>query len=177
MYTISMALFETQSIEITSDQLAKWNVLFAIPCYDQQISEPTMMSLIKTIMYFRDHSMKFAVATITDSLINRARNNMSAKFMGNEQFTHMMFIDADISWEPEDILKLLWHDKEVMTAATTWGQLKTEILGNNELSYLLANDMTVRVKETRNNLDDAGAILPTGDFTIFLSAAKNKSGK
>ena len=67
--------------------------------------------------------------------------------------------------------------KEVMTAATTWGQLKTEILGNNELSYLLANDMTVRVKETRNNLDDAGAVLPTGDFTIFLSAAKNKSGK
>ena len=112
-----MPTYETQQIEITNDQLKKWNVLFAIPCYDQQITEPCMMSLMKTIMYFRDHGMRFAVSTITDSLINRARNNIAAKFLANEQFTHIMCIDADISWEPEDVLKMLWHEKEIITGA------------------------------------------------------------
>jgi len=65
--------------------------------------------------------------------------------------------------------------KEVMSNATTWGQLKSEIQSNQDTSYLLANEMTVRVKETRNNLEDANAVLPTGEFTIFLSASKVKS--
>jgi len=67
--------------------------------------------------------------------------------------------------------------KEIMSTATTWGQLKSEIQANQDTSYLLANEMTVRVKETRNNLEDSNAILPTGEFTIFLSASKVKSGK
>lgn len=131
MYTIGMGLFETQTIEIDNKQLQSWNVLFAIPCYDQQITEPTMMSLIKTLMYFRDHNIKFAVATITDSLINRARNNMTAKFMSNEQFTHMMFIDADISWEPESIIKMLWHNQDVMTAAYPIKSINWELVEKN----------------------------------------------
>ena len=169
MYTISMALFETQSIEISSDQLAKWNVLFAIPCYDQQISEPTMMSLIKTLMYFRDHSMKFAVATITDSLINRARNNMSAKFLGNEQFTHMMFIDADISWEPEDIIKLLWHDKEVMTAAYPIKSIDWEKVAKNVKNGVAVEDLAAKsVRFVVNPVKDQTTLnVENGAIEIF----------
>ncbi len=98
MYTIGMGLFETQTIEIDNEQLKSWNVLFAIPCYDQQISEPTMMSLIKTLMYFRDHNIRFAVATITDSLINRARNSMSAKFMAQDHDDDNILTD-EIKWK------------------------------------------------------------------------------
>jgi hypothetical protein len=169
MYTIGMALFETQSIEISSDQLAKWNVLFAIPCYDQQISEPTMMSLIKTLMYFRDHSMKFAVATITDSLINRARNNMSAKFLGNEQFTHMMFIDADISWEPEDIIKLLWHDKEVMTAAYPIKSIDWEKVSRNVKNGVAVEELAAKsVRFVVNPVKDQTTLnVENGAIEIF----------
>ena len=108
---------EQSQIDINPEQIKSWYVMIAIPCYDQQITESTFMSVIKTVMYFRDHGIKFAISTITDSLISRARNNISAKFLANSEFTHMMFIDADIGFEAEDIVKLLWHDKEVVTAA------------------------------------------------------------
>ena len=154
-----MGLFETQTIEIDNKQLQSWNVLFAIPCYDQQISEPTVMSLIKTLMYFREHNIRFAVATITDSLINRARNSMTAKFMGQEQLTHLMCIDADIAWEPEDIIKMLWHDKEIMTGAypiksINWENVKENVENGMASDQLLANSLRFvvnTVKDGKNN--------------------------
>jgi hypothetical protein len=150
-----MGLFETQTIEIDSKQLQSWNVLFAIPCYDQQISEPTMMSLIKTTMYFRDHNIKFAIATITDSLINRARNNMTAKFMANPQFTHMMFIDADISWEPDAIIKLLWHNQDVITGAypikkIEWDRVVKNVNEGMPSEDLAENSVRFVVNPTKN---------------------------
>jgi hypothetical protein len=159
MYTIGMGLFETQSIEINNEQLQSWNVLFAIPCYDQQISEPTVMSLIKTLMYFRQHNIKFAVATITDSLINRARNSMTAKFMAQEQLTHLMCIDADIAWEPEDIIKMLWHDKEIMTGAypiksINWESVKENVESGMPADQLLGSSLRYvvnTIKDGKNN--------------------------
>jgi hypothetical protein len=127
---------ETESIDITEEMTKSWYVMFAIPCYDQQITEATFMSIIKTVMFFRDHGIKFAVSTITDSLISRARNNITAKFLANSEFTHMMFIDADIGFEPQDIIKLLWHDKEVMTGAypikdINWKKVKHDAVVND----------------------------------------------
>jgi hypothetical protein len=68
-------------------------------------------------MYLKEINCKFAVSTITDSLINRARNNLVAKFMANPQFTHLIFLDVDLAFRPEDIVKLLWHDKEIITGS------------------------------------------------------------
>lgn len=108
---------EQQNIEIDREQIDSWVPMFGLPCYDRSITEPFFMSFVKTVMYMRDINMKFAVSTITDSLINRARNNLVAKFMANPQFTHLIFLDVDLAYRPEDILKLLWHDKDVITGS------------------------------------------------------------
>lgn len=57
-----------------------------------------------------------------------------------------------------------------MTNATTWGQLKSE------LGSQVNGNMKVTVRETRNDLVDDNAILPEGEFTIFLFPSKIKSG-
>ena len=49
-----------------------------------------------------------------ESLISRARNTLTAKFLNTEGSTHLMFIDADIGWEPWHLLALLNHDKDVV---------------------------------------------------------------
>lgn len=108
---------EQQNIEIEREQIDSWVPMFGLPCYDRSITEPFFMSFVKTVMYMRDINMKFAVSTITDSLINRARNNLVAKFMANPQFTHLIFLDVDLAYRPEDIIKLLWHDKDVVTGS------------------------------------------------------------
>lgn len=48
-----------------------------------------------------------------DSLVNRARNNCAARFM-SEEYSHMMFIDADTEFDAYDVLKFLYSDKDVL---------------------------------------------------------------
>jgi len=108
---------EKQNIEISPDSISKWCPMIGVPCYNRELTEPFMMSLISSVLYFKQIGMKFGISTISDSLINRARNNVVAKFMAHEQFTHLMFIDADIKFTSGDILKLLWHDKDIITGA------------------------------------------------------------
>jgi hypothetical protein len=49
-----------------------------------------------------------------ESLITRARNTLTAKFLINPDSTHLMFIDADIGWEPWHLLVMLNADKDVI---------------------------------------------------------------
>jgi len=112
-----MINIEKQNIEVEASDINKWCPMFGLPCYDRQLTEPFFMSFMKTVMYNKDIGLKFAVSTITDSLINRARNNLVAKFLANPKFTHLIFIDVDLEFEAQDILKMLWHDKEIITGS------------------------------------------------------------
>jgi hypothetical protein len=58
--------------------------------------------------------------------------------------------------------------------ATTWGQLKAEI---NDEGTMSANDAKAMIRGTRESLDKSGDALPTGDFSVFLTPQKIKSGK
>ena len=55
--------------------------------------------------------------------------------------------------------------------ATTWGELADQIKGEYNLDKVKAT-----VKETKGTLEHYDAVLPEGEFTIFLRAAKNKAG-
>lgn len=55
--------------------------------------------------------------------------------------------------------------------ATTWGELADQIKGEYNLDKVKAT-----VKETKGTLEHHDAVLPEGEFTIFLRAAKNKAG-
>lgn len=59
--------------------------------------------------------------------------------------------------------------REIMSAATTWGQLKSELGG-------VADKMRFVIRETRVTLESNDAVLPTTDITIFGFPLQNKSG-
>ena len=117
MYNSFMLETENQQIEITEDDINSWKVFIGLPCYDRQMTEPFVMSLMKLVMYFKQIGLGFSISTISDSLISRARNSVVAKFMASEEHTHLLFIDVDLGFEPESVLKLLWHDKDIITGA------------------------------------------------------------
>ena len=48
-----------------------------------------------------------------ESLITRARNYLVDEFLRSEGFTHLLFIDSDIHFNPQDIVALLAMNKEV----------------------------------------------------------------
>ena len=37
---------------------------------------------------------------------------LAHNFMKDNSYTHMIFIDADVVWNPENVLMLLSHDEE-----------------------------------------------------------------
>jgi hypothetical protein len=86
-----------------------------MPCYGGQLTESTFMSFIKWGNTCRQLGIDWTVETMTnESLISRARNTLTAKFLNTEGSTHLMFIDADIGWEPWHLLALLNADKDVI---------------------------------------------------------------
>lgn len=159
-----------KNIEITQEQVASWYPLIAIPCYDQQVTEPFFMSTMKTVLGFKSIGLNFAIATISDSLITRARNQLVAKFMAVPQFTHLMFIDADIGFESEEILKLLWHDKDVMTAAypikeILWNKVVDLVHKGEETDRLMSKSLRYVVNPVK---DKSGQIaVDNGALNIY----------
>jgi hypothetical protein len=104
-----------QNIQVNLDYLRTTRVHFCMPCYGGQLTEQTFMSYIKWANMARQLGIDWTVETMTnESLISRARNTLTAKFLATEGSTHLMFVDADIGWEPWHLLVLLDAQKDVI---------------------------------------------------------------
>lgn len=103
------------TIQVDLDYLRTTRVHFCMPCYGGQLTEQTFMSYIKWANMARQLGIDWTVETMTnESLISRARNTLTAKFLHTKESTHLMFIDADIGWEPWHLLVMLNAKKDVI---------------------------------------------------------------
>lgn len=93
----------------------KVHLHIGIPCYGGMVSEPTMTSFLRFTLLAQQAGLNWSLDTmVNESLVTRARNNLMAKMMSNEQATHFMFIDADIRFQPDSILSMLAYEKDVI---------------------------------------------------------------
>lgn len=78
------------------------------PCYGSMCFVNYISCLLETVKVFNKYGIEFQVEFCrNDSLVSRARNNLVARAMTNERTTHIMFIDTDITWSSNDIIKLM----------------------------------------------------------------------
>lgn len=85
------------------------------PCYGGTAFVTYMESLIQTFSMCKDLGLRMKIIFCkNDSLVSRARNNLIAKAMNDPKTTHMLFIDADITWDPVDVVKLILADKGIV---------------------------------------------------------------
>jgi hypothetical protein len=104
-----------QQIQVNVDYLRTTRVHICMPCYGGQLTESTFMSYIKWSNTCRQLGIDWTMETMTnESLISRARNTLTAKFLNNPDSTHLLFIDADIGFEPWHILVMLNRDVDVI---------------------------------------------------------------
>ena len=104
-----------QQIQVNIDYLKTTRVHICMPCYGGMLTESTFMSYIKWSNAARQLGIDWTMETMTnESLISRARNTLTAKFLHNKESTHLMFIDADIGWEPWHLLVMLNRDVDVI---------------------------------------------------------------
>jgi hypothetical protein len=104
-----------QEIQVNVDFLREQRIHICMPCYGGMLTESCFMSYIKFSNTCRQLGIEWTVETMTnESLISRARNTLVAKFLSNPESTHLVFIDADIGWEPWHLLLLLNHNVDVI---------------------------------------------------------------
>ena len=85
------------------------------PCYGSLCYVNFVLCLMATKELCQKYGIRFRVEFCrNDSLVSRARNNLVARAMNDPAMTHMIFIDADITWDPVDVLKLMVSNKQLV---------------------------------------------------------------
>jgi hypothetical protein len=110
------------------------NLVIATPCFGGQVSVLYAASLLKLQKLVRTYSdLNFKVLFKDgDALITRARASLVSQFLDDESATHLLFLDADIGFEPDQILRLLQSGADMCAAIypikrIEWDKVKTTI--------------------------------------------------
>ncbi len=110
------------------------SLVIATPCFGGQIAVQYAASLLKLQARLRSYSgvnlkVRFKDG---DALITRARASLISQFLEDADATHLLFIDADIGFEPEQVLRLIQCGAEVCAAIypvkrIDWAKVKSTI--------------------------------------------------
>jgi glycosyltransferase involved in cell wall biosynthesis len=92
------------------------DIYVATPAYGGMVYSGYLHSLLKLQMMCMDKKIGMSYSSVTnESLITRARNTCVAEFLDNEKKpNYLMFIDADVQFDPGTIKRMLDYDKEVV---------------------------------------------------------------
>jgi len=131
----------------------KINLVVGTPCFGGQISTiyfASMFKLQKAVRDVADVELKVQLRD-GDALINRARANIVANFLDDPTATHLLFIDADIGFEPAEVFRLLASGHDMVAGAypikrIDWAKVRKVIAANKDnigsaaLNYVLEVD-------------------------------------
>ena len=93
-------------------------VFVATPCYGGMLTVNYFESCLGLMTECIKKGIELQFATIgNESLVTRARNTLVQLFMDDEkEYTHLMFIDADIGFNYRTIFRMLDLDKDVVAS-------------------------------------------------------------
>ena len=123
-------------------------IVVGTPCFGGMVSQDYTMSLLNLSAAATQNGFDVAVVMLgNDALITRGRSAIVAKFLDNPATTHLLFVDADITFSVEHVTRLLKFDKDFVAGLypakiIDWQQLaqrfghSKETLDESGLAYV-----------------------------------------
>lgn len=115
-------------LEISVEELRKHKLFIATPMYGGMNAGMYMKSCLDLQSMCQQYGIETRFSFIfNESLITRARNYLSDEFL-RSGYTHLLFLDADIHFDPRDVIALLALDRDVVGApypkkSIKWGSV------------------------------------------------------
>lgn len=114
--TLDKALTSEQRIDLK--QFEGRHLFIATPAYGGMVGEAYLKAMVRVGILFKTYNLHFTLATIAnESLITRGRNTLVSMFMSDPKFTDMIFIDADIHFDAESIIKMWSKNVDIVVGA------------------------------------------------------------
>lgn len=126
-------------LEISQAELAKKKLFVAAPMYGGMCHGLFMKASLDLQAMLAQYGVECRFSFLfNESLITRARNYLVDEFLRSEGFTHLLFIDADIHYQPQDVMALLALDKDISGGpypkkSINWNNVKHALMKNPEL--------------------------------------------
>lgn len=154
-------------IEIPIGLLRQKHIFIATPCYGGQIGEPYFRSMMRLCILCNKYDIPYTVSTLAnESLVTRGRNTLVSFFMENTQATHLFFVDADIEFNPEDMLRMVAYDKPIVVGAypkkaVNWDSIiRAARKDETETAQTIEGHSSNYVVNFEFNLDENGNRIP-----------------
>lgn len=115
-------------------------IFLSTPCYGGLCLQAYAESVIKLQKLCAKYGIQLMLDTTeNESLVHRARNISVARFMQKTSATHFLFIDADINFDPEAVIRLLASGHDVSCAVypkkvVMWDQAAAAISTGKDLT-------------------------------------------
>ena len=94
------------------------SILISLPCYGGLVNEKTTTSLFNLGKFLVRNNINHGIMTVAnESLITHGRSRIANFFMNNTEFEYLFCLDADVAFQPEDILKLYSYQKPIVSAS------------------------------------------------------------
>lgn len=89
-------------------------IMIGTPSYGGVVT----IEYLKSIIRLHEYNVQYTIALLSNPLLMQVRNDMFTSFVSDEMkdYSHLFFLDADIGVRPEDIVKLIEHDKPLIGA-------------------------------------------------------------
>jgi hypothetical protein len=127
-------------LEVKVEDLRKNKLFVATPMYGGMSHGMFVKSCLDLQSICSQYGIEVRYSFIfNESLITRARNYLVDEFLRAEGFTHMLFIDADIHFDPRDVIALMALDKDIIGGpypkkSIKWGAVKEAVKRHPDLA-------------------------------------------
>lgn len=92
------------------------SIMIALPCHGGIVSEKTTMSLFNLGKLLARNNIPHGLFTqANSSLITIGRSKIANFFINNTEHEYLFFLDSDIGFNPEDVLKLLSYQVDIVS--------------------------------------------------------------